>query len=381
MRSALAAVLCRNGTDVDPLDAVDCDDDAHLDSARTELQSQPVAMNQSPPLRARLARHPGGDVLMLNLNHAASDGPGALHVLRLVAHAYAGEAERDPPPDFLATQDLPVRPASAPVSEWKARYRAVVERLRDRLARPAPLARHGASEDSGFGFHLVCLPADDTRRVLDAERPGTSRNVLMAALHLAIGDWNLQHGAPGRRIGVLVPVDLRPSPWPAGVVGNFTVTARVSTSRRHRKGPSSALASITAQTTRNRRIRTGTALVGALERSGLLPLWAQQSEVVLQPLTRNGEVDTAVLAHLGCVDEPPSFGADAEETVDLWFSVPARAPLSLCIGAVTVSGRLHLTFRYPRRLFSFDAARRFADCYLAQIQLVAEHRWSGSSEW
>ena len=372
LRSALA-VLCRNGVDVDLLDAVDCEDDASLDSARTQLLSQAVAMNQSPPLRARLARHPGGDILMLNLNHAASDGNGALRVLRLVAQAYAGQAEPDPPPDFLATHDLPVRPASAPVSAPMARYHGGVERLRDLLARPARLARQDPSEDSGFGFHLVCLGADDTRRVINAERPGTSRNILMAALHLAIGDWNLQHDAPGRRIGVLVPVDLRPQPWPAELVGNFTVTTRVSTSRRHRKGPASALAAITSQTTRNRRIRTGTALVEALERAGLLPLWAQQSEVVLQPLTRNGEVDTAVLAHLGWVDEPPSFGADAGETVDLWFSVPARAPLTLCIGAVTVSGQLHLTFRYPRRLFSPDAARRFADCYLAQIRLVAEH--------
>jgi NRPS condensation-like uncharacterized protein len=116
------------------------------------------------------------------------------------------------------------------------------------------------------------------------------------------------------------------------------------------------------------------ALLGALDRTGLLPLWAKQSQVVLQPLTGNREVDTAMLANLGWLEEPPSFGPDAGETLDVWFSIPARVPQCLCIGAVTVAERLHLVIRYPHRLFSPDAARRFAQCYLAKIRQVAESR-------
>ena len=196
----------------------------------------------------------------------------------------------------------------------------------------------------------------------------------MAGLHLAIGEWNLQHGTPGRQIGVLVPINVRPTEWPETKIGNFSVTARVSTSRRHRSGPSAALEVVTAQTTRNKATRTGIALVAALERTGLLPLWAKQSLVVLQPLTRNRMVDTAMLAHLAALDDAPAFGSDAGETLDLWFSVPARAPLALCVGAVTVAGRLHLTFRYPPRLFSPEAARRFAEVYLANLRQIAEGR-------
>jgi len=210
--------------------------------------------------------------------------------------------------------------------------------------------------------------------VVDGKRPGTSRNVLMAALHLAIGDWNLQHGTPGRRIGVLVPANLRPAQWREEAIGNFSVTARVSTNRRERAAPASALKAITAQTSRNKRTRTGIALIAALQRAGLLPLWAKQSIVVLQPLTGNRLVDTAMLCDLGWMDEAPSFGSDVGETVELWFSTPARSPLSLCLGAVTVGGRLHLTLRYPHRLFSPDAARRFAECYLGHLRLVADSR-------
>ena len=117
------------------------------------------------------------------------------------------------------------------------------------------------------------------------------------------------------------------------------------------------------------------ALLAALDRNGLLALWAKQSLVVLQPLTRNREVDTALLANAGWLDPPPSFGDATGATTAVWYSLPARTPQCLCIGAVTVAGRLHLTFRYPHRLFGPDAARRFAEAYVDQIVSVAERRW------
>ena len=147
----------------------------------------------------------------------------------------------------------------------------------------------------------------------------------------------------------------------------------MSTSRRHRAGPASALRSITAQTSRNKGTRTGIALIAALERTGLLALWAKQSVVVLQPLTRNRDLDTALLANLGWLEQAPTFGPEAGETTEVWFSAPARSPLSLCVGIVAVDGRPRLTLRYPHRLFSADAARRFADCYVAQLRAVAAH--------
>ncbi|MDQ3896401.1 MAG: hypothetical protein M3326_03955, partial [Actinomycetota bacterium] len=277
--------------------------------------------------------------------------------------------------DFLATRRLPVRPASERVSAPEERWRAGVERLRDRLARPARIAADEPVDEPGYGFHFVRFSVEDTRRVANVHRQGTARNLLLAALHLAIGDWNLAHGTPGRRVGVLIPVDLRPPEWSDELVGNFSVTARVSTSRRHRSDHRAALKAITAQKTRNKRFRTGVALLAALERNQLLPLWAKQSLVVLQPLTRNRHLDTAMLANVGWIDDPPGFGHGAGETTDLWFSSPARTPECLCIGASIVARRLHLTLRYPHRLFSADAARRFADLYVDQIVSLAERRW------
>ena len=88
----------------------------------------------------------------------------------------------------------------------------------------------------------------------------------------------------------------------------------------------------------------------------MLELWAKQSSVVLAPLTAHDRVDCAMLGNLGPIGDAPSFGPDGGETVELWFSPPARSPRILCVGALVVGGRLQLTFRYPLRLLSADAA-------------------------
>lgn len=373
LRTALGVALGRHDLERDPLEVVDCDDEDALDAARTRLQSMAVAVTDDPPLHAYLARNAAGDVLMLNLNHAATDAFGALRVLQRITRAYANDADpAEGPLDFLAGRDLPVRPAATAMSALVRSYKKADERLRDMMAPPGQIAPEQPGDHPGYGFHLVSLSEEETRHAVDATRPGTSRNVLMAALHLAIGDWNLKHGAPGRRIGVLVPANLRPEQWRPDSVGNFSVTARISTSHSDRTDPASALEAVTAQTTRNKRNRTGIALIAALQRNGLLELWVKQSTMVLKPAVHNRLVDTALLCNLGFVDEAPSFGPDLGDARGLWLSIPARSPMNLCIGAVTIAGRLHLTFRYPHSLFGPEAARRFAEGYLDHIRLVAE---------
>jgi len=327
-----------------------------------------VPVTTWPPVQLCLARHPAGDVLMLNLNHAAADGFGALRVLRAIALAYAG-TEGETTLDFLSSRDIPVRPASAGTSAVVRYGKWAVERLRDGLARPARLAVDQGEDRDGYGFHLVRLSAEDTRQMVDTASSVLSSGVLMTALHLAMGEWNIEHGTPGRRLHVLTPANLRRPGWEAPVA-NLSVTARVSTTGRERRGPVAARKAVAAQAARNKATRTGIALIAALDRSGLLPMWAKQSTVVLQPLTGNRWVDNAMLSSLGRPDQAPWFGADVGQAVELWFSTPARSPQTLCLGAATVGGRLHLSFRYPHRLFGPAAARRFAEIYLGQLRLV-----------
>lgn len=360
--------------DLDPMRVVHCPDDAALAAARAELQSRGVPLAESPPLRLWLARHPAGDLLMLNANHAAMDAFGALRLLFSVARAYTGEPDPVPAPGSLAARELLTRLAQPDPRTRFRRRMALVEKLRDIVVPPARLAPDGATGDTGYGFHHVSLSTNRTRALVGLEHGGTVNDVLLGAAHLAIDAWNAEHGQRCRRIGTLVPANLRPQPWREDVVGNFSLPARVSTTPRSRRTPEAALRALTAQTRRKKHTGMGTALVEVLGRSDRLPLWAKKGLVAGVPVTGNRLVDTAMLSNIGRLAEPPSFGAQAGATVGVWFSPPARMPLGLTIGAATVADRLHLVFRYRRRLFDGDAAARFADRFVAQLDRLVESR-------
>ena len=357
--------------DVEPFAVRECPDDVALQAARGQLQSTRVPLSHSPPLRVWLAHHPGGDVVMMNLHHAAADAFGGLRLLRSVARAYTGDADPLPDVDFLADRDLAGTFAGADPSTRLRRYLAVLERLRDLLHSPARLVRCEGDATPGYGFHHERLDAEQTQRLVRLEHPGSVNDVLVAAMHLAIEEWNSRQGSPSRRISVLVPADLRPPEWHGEFVANFSLPARVSTVPAQRTTPRTTLAAVTAQTSRKKRSGMGTALLEVLNRSWLLPLRAKE-RLARTRIVTDRFADTAVLSNLGSFKEPPAFGTDAGETEELWFSAPTRMPLGLSVGAATVAGRLHLAFRYPHPQFGPRAARRFAACYLSSLRRLLE---------
>lgn len=357
---------------IDPLDVVTCRDDKQLVAARQTLQSTRIPLSQSPPLRLRLCRTPDGDVLMMNLHHAAADGFGGVRILQSIGRAYTGDGDPLPVVDFLAERDLPRAARPRGLVAVGRRLLALSERLRDLATPAARLAAVGDRGTPGYGLHHVRLSRDETRALVDAELPGSVNDVLVTALHLAVAGWNADHGKPCRRVTVLVPSNLRPPGLRREMAANFSLPARVTTTGRYRNHPLQALDAIVAQTSRKKRTGMGTALLELLSRSWLLPRGVRERLVGLRLLTER-LTDTAVLSNLGDVTEPPDFGSQPGGGPELWFSAPARMPAGVSVGAVTVGGRLHLSFRYRRALFDRDAARRFADCYLRQLHRLLDH--------
>ncbi len=353
--------------ELDPVRVIQCPDDHALAIARAELQSLPVPLAESPPLRVRLARHPGGDVVMLNVNHAAVDGFGSLRLLRSVARAYAGDP--DPVPDIepLGARDLEALVGPADLATKLRRTALLAVKSRDLFMPPARVAPDGGSQRPGYGLHHVRLSSEQT--VALGRTRGTANDVLLAALHLAIAGWNHDHGAPARRIGVMVPANMRPTEWREEVVGNLVLPVVTSTGRRNRTNMESALQAVSAQTRRIKEGGTAAALIELLRRSPSLPLGAKEATSALLFLTRNHLVDTASLSNLGRLgDDPLSFGPQAGDTVEAWFSPPARMPLGVSLGVVTFGRRLHASFRYRLPLFDADAARRFAERYMSVLE-------------
>ncbi|HEX2047517.1 MAG TPA: condensation domain-containing protein [Acidimicrobiales bacterium] len=351
--------------DLDPLKAVDCTDDADLDAVRAELHSLSVPLAESPPLRLRLARHPRGDVLMINANHAAFDGWGTLLVLRSIAKAYIHEKEPDPEIPLPKARDVEGLTRAEGVAERMRRLRALADKARDLATPPARLASQGGSDQPGYGIHQISVP------VPEKPEHATVNDLLLAALNLAIAGWNVEQGTACRRISVLMPVNLRPPEWRNEVVTNFVSETRVATTPKDRKTPEALLEAIAAQT---RRIKEGesAALMELLSKTGRLPLWLKQPLSPFIWMTGNRLVDTAVLSNLGEVDDEhlPDFGPEAGGVLGLWFSAPARMPCGLSLGAVSAVGMLHLAFRYRYPLWGPAAAMAFADRFVTELGVL-----------
>lgn len=351
--------------DLDPLKVVDCADDAELGRVRDELHSFSVPLAESPPLRLRLARHPLGDVLMVNANHAAFDGFGTVQVLRSIGRAYLQEDDPDSKVDFAHARDVEGLTRPADRAERLRRLRALAEKARDLATPPARIAARGGSDRPGYGIHQISVP------VPRSPDNATVNDLLLAALHLAIAGWNTEQGTKCRRIGVLVPVNLRPPEWKSEVVTNFVSESRTSTTPAERRTTQAVLEAITAQTQRIKE-GEGAALMELLAKTARFPLWLKQPLSPFIWMTGNRLVDTAVLSNLGSIDDDalPRFGPEAGDLVGLWFSAPARMPCGLSLGAATAAGNLHLAFRYRYPLWGQAAAADFADRFVVELGVL-----------
>jgi len=352
--------------DVDPLRIAICSGRRELAGIRSRFESLTVPLIESPPVRACLVHDPAGDVVLLNINHAASDPIGGLRLLHSVARAYAGAADPVPDLDPLAVRDVADLLLARDVPTELGRFLLLAEKARDLVAVPVRVSPDGGVDRAGYGIHLVQPTKELTDTLLRVRPPESVNNVLMAVLHLAIALWNIEHGVPCGRISVLMPVNLRPLAWRHEVMGNFSLLVRVLTTPQQRS-LGHVLKAVTAQTERMERENTFGALIEILARTASLPIWAKRAAPALLAVTGNRLVDTAELYYLGHLDRLPAFGPDAGETLGLWFSPPARMPLGLSLGALTAGGRLHLAFRYRHPLFSEAAASRFADYYLGLL--------------
>jgi NRPS condensation-like uncharacterized protein len=239
--------------------------------------------------------------------------------------------------------------------------------VRDEVQPPARLAVDGGTEKPGYAFHHVTLSPEQTSALSTVEG-GTVNDVLLSALHLAIAGWNEEHGVPSRRVGVMMPVNLRPKDWWEEMAGNFSLNVRVATTPEQRESPASVLEAVTDQSNRIKKGGTGASLIEVIGGLPSLPVWAKRSAAPLLAFTGSRLVDSALLSNIGELEEPPEFGPDAGDTTELWFSAPARMPLGLSMGTVTIGRRLQIAYRYRHPLFDGAAVRRFAERYQAVLE-------------
>jgi NRPS condensation-like uncharacterized protein len=348
--------------DVEPLDVVVCSDDEALQAVRADLQSLAVPLVTSPPLRIRLARHRKGDVVMLNVHHAAGDGIAALCLLRSIARAYAGHSD---PVSHMPPEEVQI---PAPSGPW-VQLRALVGELRQAAPRSVHLVPRGGEDRPGYRLHYLVLDTTQTAALANKAAAGTTVNdLLLAGLHLALDSWNSEHRRACGRLSVLMPVNLRPKSSWYEVFGNFTFMVPVVTRPEDRADPTVTVERIRRRTRRIKDERTPAAAVRLLDVLQHLPRPVKRS--IARLATSERVIPTAILSNLGRLDEGLDFGPELRAR-EVWFSPPTRMPMGLALGAVTAGDRLHLVFRYRHPLFGPTDVAGFANRYLTALDQVA----------
>jgi NRPS condensation-like uncharacterized protein len=339
---------------------IECEEPADLYEAREQLLGHTPALDRPGPFSLLLAHSDHGDVIVLNLHHAAGDGLSALRLLGSIARAYAGEEDPLPDLDPLEVRDVAAIGRPGSVRERLARAGAALDYVTRGISAPTRIAPEGQSDRPGYGFELLGLDPDTVTRLTARRQDGATLNdVLLGGLAVAIRRWNERRGVPSGAIYLMMPINLRPAQWRLDVVGNFAsyVTVRVGAGDQHTV--QGAIAAAAAETRRIKDGAIGGLILDLFGAPAMLPTGLKRRMQDLIPLTGNLVVDTAVLSNLGRIDSVPDLGGDAGRVRELWFSPPGRMPLGVSLGVATLDGRLFITLRYRHAQFGAGAAAEF----------------------
>ena len=338
--------------DVDPVEVVKFADEDELAGLRAAFLSRSPSLRTAPPFLFLLATGPGGDVLILNAHHAYFDGLSTLRLLRRVAEEYGGTRAAALAPARTADVIRPDEPAPPP---------------RTGAGRITRIAPDVGTRAPGYG--TVQVTWDGLPRVAGPlKAAGYSVNdLLVAALIVAIGEWNAGHGArPAARPGlvqVTMPVGDPAQATDAGEWANRSRLTKVTARPRPGETAADVLGAVSAQTRYAKNHDSGQ--VDVLSRAlTLAPVPVVIKRVSLRAgLALAGPLccDTSLISNLGVVT-PVRFGSAGDGYV--WFSTSAHMPRGLSVGVVTTGDRPALTFRYRRALFSPSAAAAFAAAYV-----------------
>lgn len=352
--------------DGDPLQVAKCSDATALGALRADLYIPPIALDSSPGFRVGLAQRPDGDLVLLSASHMVADGVGCVRLMQTIARAYRGEPDPPDPLPLAQARDVGSFLAPQSRSEKWARELKLLRRFHEALEPPSRIATVGGADHDGFGFVFRAFDIGDQTPGLVQRPPGTTINdALVAALHRTVQSWNAQYGIAADRIGVMMPLNIRPASRFWDVVSNLTSMISVSTDPDDRADLGSATAAVARQTYETRRNDQAFGLHDLLATVQNAPVTVKRAVPRLLQLTGDRFVDTAMLSNLGRLPQPPSF-SDSEPK-ELWFSPPCDPACSVSVGVVTCEQRLSVAARYRYEQFDADAAEEFIDLLVSQL--------------
>jgi NRPS condensation-like uncharacterized protein len=303
--------------------------------------------------------------VVLSVNHAASDGIGALRLLQSIARAYDGAPDPVYTGDALEEWRLNRIATHEPVDPIQASL-AGVGRCLDGILPATRAACEGGLARAGYGVQLrdvALAPIGISQFRRDAG--ATVNDVLLAVLHRAIGRWNQAHSAPCDRLSVMFPINVRGPHQQPVLFGNFTLCDTVSTYASDRRSTAAAVWAVRRQTTRTKQI--GAPLTDVISRVAGVTYWVAKRVPWLFAGPRiEGPGDCAVFSNLGVADHAIAAFGHEHPVTGLWFSPPVSSPVGIALGVVSHGDTVHFALRHRWTRIDDAAAGRLLELLTAE---------------
>lgn len=307
-----------------------------------------------------------GDVVVLVVHHAVTDGIGALSLLRQLLTA----ADRIDPESLC-------HPSPPSPNHKQPTLQQPLDDLPRRTRRmPRPPQRIAASVNgnagSGYGYEWTSIQLDE------AARPATTNDVLMAASVLAVERWNALHNSSATKLHVRrgsislnVPVNLRPASERHSGIGNATGLVTLSL-QAGEFAPGQLLARVTKQSLRAKAAGPSTVALAEQAVSALGWVPARVRALLIGNVGRavaGWMMPTITVSNLGPADDALRSSAGLQPAVrSLHFLTTAGLPQGVSVTAAKMHGELHLAVSYARELFDATAAKSFFTLIVDQVQ-------------
>lgn len=356
-----------------------------LEAARNRAYFEPFDLETEPPVRMIVLREAGidgGDRLLISLDHTAVDGAGSLQFTWALTQAYRGEEPSAAPVSFEESRSWldDLEPASVFdgldfIDDGISVFDRVARQLTNTVDEPARIAPDRAPGDPDWGWRFTRRELDETltSRVVDDRPPDVSVNdVFLAGQHLAIEQWNDDHGDRAGKISTMMPINLRPPEHFYDVAGMYSLFESVHTRRKHRRDPLCAAREIADQTAELKQRDRAAALYKLVRMvPDTLPLALKREVPELLRGPGHRIWDTVSLTNLGKIPVMPSL-AGPDGTERTWFTPPVWRGTPVGVAVATYGGTVTFNFRHRRAVLGEDAAERFSDRFMNGIETTIE---------
>ncbi len=347
----------------------------------SEWINQPLDPSRAIPCRVLLLRKTAKtSSAVFTFHHAAADGLHSLRFVNEVVQEYNGVTDNPPLPRFSPTTgrgDEIIGLARASRPRIKHFYLNMVTSLLQRflVAPISPNARichAGSASSARINFCHGSLNPCELKRIKAKSRSAgaTVNDILLAACFRTVAQWNSTCGKPGRKISIMVPVDISNSMC-TPVSANLVSFLSVSTTHKERADPEKLLREVGRRTSNMLRNGNVYSVVYAAYLCTRFPPPVQKA-IVKFLMTTRVYLDTVLLTNLGLIWRMGNAWMGDARITGVAAIPPVVSPMGISLSAGMYNGRLYIVLASKASYFSQEQARMFLNLYLHEIRSYQE---------